>query len=193
VLNSKRLILSHLWFAFASFGVALLLGAWQMYIRSPLHPWLQDPEIYYRSVTAHGSAMAYVFPTLISMGFGYAVIELSLKKTIVGHRWAWAGFILVVIGTATAMTPVAMGLASVLYTFYPPMIGSAFYYIGLVLIVVGSWIWVTLMAVNLAVWKREHRGEPVPLPMFISMASAYLWGWRSCSRFYRWRSVFGQR
>jgi cytochrome c oxidase subunit I len=177
VLNSKRLILAHLWFAFASFGVALLLGAWQMYIRSPLHPWLHDPEIYYRSVTAHGSAMAYVFPTLLSMGFGYAVIELSLKKTMVGRCWAWTGFALVLVGTITAMVPVAMGLASVLYTFYPPMIGSAFYYIGVVLIVVGSWIWVALMAINLATWKRQHRGELVPLPMFMSVASAYLWGW----------------
>ena len=177
MLNSKRLILAHLWFAFASFGVALLLGAWQMYVRSPLHPWLRDPEIYYRSVTAHGSAMAYVFPTLLSMGFGYAVVELSLKKVMVGRRWAWAGFALVVVGTVTAMIPVAMGLASVLYTFYPPMIGNAFYYIGVVLVVVGSWIWVALMAINLAVWKRQHIGEPVPLPMFMSVASAYLWGW----------------
>jgi cytochrome c oxidase subunit 1 len=177
VLNSKRLVLAHLWFAFGSFGGALLLGAWQMYVRSPLHPWLQDPEIYYRSVTAHGSAMAYVFPTLVSMGFGYAVIELSLKKTLVGRQWAWGGFILIAVGTITAMTPVAMGLASVLYTFYPPMIGNAFYYIGIVLVVIGSWIWVALMALNLAIWKREHSGEPVPLPMFISMASAYLWGW----------------
>ena len=177
MLNSKRLILAHFWLAFVSFGAALLLGAWQMYVRSPLHPWLQDPEIYYRSVTAHGSAMAYVFPTLVSMGFGYAVIELSLRKTIIGRTWAWVGFSLVAIGSITAMVPVAMGLASVLYTFYPPMIGNAFYYIGIVLVVVGSWIWVVLMAINLAAWKRGHRGEPVPLPMFISMASAYLWGW----------------
>jgi hypothetical protein len=47
--------------------------------------------------------------------------------------------------------PVSMGLASVLYTFYPPMIRNPFYYIGVVLVVVGSWIWVALMAVNLTV------------------------------------------
>jgi cytochrome c oxidase subunit 1 len=137
VLNSKRLVLAHFWLAFIAFGGALLLGAWQMLVRSPLHPWLQNPEIYYRSVTAHGSAMGYVFPTLIAMGFGYAVIELSLKTTMTGVRWAWAGFILVALGTVTAMVPVAMGLASVLYTFYPPMIGNAFYYIGVLLVVVG--------------------------------------------------------
>ena len=53
------------------------------------------------------------------------------------------------------MVPVALGRASVLYTFYPPLIGSAFYYIGVVLVVVGSWIWVALMSVNLRVWRRD--------------------------------------
>jgi cytochrome c oxidase subunit 1 len=177
VLNSKRLVLAHLWLAFVVFGLALLLGAWQMLIRSPLHAWLRDPEIYYRSVTAHGSAMGYVFPTLVAMGFGYAVVELALKRPLIGTRWAWTGFALLAIGTLIAMVPVAMGLASVLYTFYPPMIGNAFYYIGVVLVVVGSWIWVALMAINLAAWKRDNPGRPVPLAMFATMAGAYLWGW----------------
>jgi cytochrome c oxidase subunit I len=66
--DSKRLVLAHLWFAFAGFGAALLLGEWQMFIRSPLHAWISDPEWYYRSVTAHGTTMAYVYPTLVAMG-----------------------------------------------------------------------------------------------------------------------------
>ena len=76
-----------------------------------------------------------------------------------------------------AMVPVALGLASVLYTFYPPMIGNPFYYIGVVLVVVGSWIWVALMSVNLCAWKRDNPGAPVPLAMFANVAGAYLWGW----------------
>jgi cytochrome c oxidase subunit 1 len=177
--NSRRLVLAHFWVAFAAFFVALLLGEWQMYIRSPLHAWLGNPELYYRSVTAHGSALAYVFPTLVAMGFGYAIVELSLKQALVGRRWAWWGLALVVLGTVVAMVPVSMGLASVLYTFYPPMIGNAFYYIGVVLVVVGSWIWVALMTVNLHAWRRAHPGGTVPLPMFANVAGAYLWAWTS--------------
>ncbi|KND59140.1 Cytochrome c oxidase (B(O/a)3-type) chain I [Candidatus Burkholderia verschuerenii] len=175
--NSKRLVLAHFWLAFIAFGVALLLGAWQMLVRSPLHLWLQNPELYYRSVTAHGTVMGYAFPTLIAMGFGYAVSELALKRPLVGLRWAWLGWWLVAIGAVCAETPVAMGLASVLYTFYPPMIANAFFYIGVVLVVVGSWVWVALMSVNLASWRRENRGKPVPLAMFATVAGAYLWGW----------------
>ncbi|WP_118181123.1 b(o/a)3-type cytochrome-c oxidase subunit 1 [Paraburkholderia phosphatilytica] len=177
MLNNRRLVLAHFWLAFGVFGIALLLGAWQMYIRSPLHPWIGDPELYYRSVTEHGTVMGYVFPTLIAMGFGYAVSELSLKRPLAGARWAWLGFTLVALGAVTASVTIALGLASVLYTFYPPMVGNAFYYIGVVLVVVGSWIWVALMSVNLAVWKRANPGRAVPLPMFATVAGAYLWGW----------------
>lgn len=177
MLNNKRLILSHFWLAFIVFGVALLLGAWQMYVRSPLHPWLHDPELYYRSVTEHGTVMGYAFPTLIAMGFGYAVTELALKRPLIGVGWAWLGFILLALGAVTATVPVAMGLASVLYTFYPPMIGNVFYYLGVVLVVVGSWIWVALMGVNFRAWKRANPGKPVPLAMFATTAGAFLWGW----------------
>ena len=177
--HSNRLVLAHFWVASIAFLIAAVLGEWQMYVRSPLHAWISNPELYYRSVTAHGAAMAYVFPTLIAMGFGYAITELALKQPLIGLRWAWIGFALVVLGTVTAMVPVSMGLASVLYTFYPPMIANPFYYIGIVLVVVGSWIWVAQMSINLHAWKKGHPGEPIPLAMFANVAGAYLWAWTS--------------
>ncbi|MEI6000770.1 b(o/a)3-type cytochrome-c oxidase subunit 1 [Paraburkholderia bengalensis] len=175
--HAKRLVLAHFWLAFIAFGIALLLGAWQMLVRSPLHPWIGEPELYYRSVTAHGTVMAYVLPTLVAMGFGYAIVELALQQALVGLKWAWGAFILLVVGAVMAMIPVAAGQASVLFTFYPPMIGSPFYYLGVVLVVVGSWIWVALMGINLRIWKRANPGKPVPLAMYANVAGAYLWAW----------------
>lgn len=175
--HAKRLVLAHFWVAFIAFGFAIVLGEWQMFVRSPLHAWLSNPEHYYRSVTEHGTVMGYVFPTLVAMGFGYAICELSLKRPLIGLRWAWGGFWLVLAGAVMASAPVAVGRASVLYTFYPPMIGSAFYYLGIVLVVVGSWIWVVLMSVNLRAWKKENPGARVPLAMFGNVAGAYLWAW----------------
>jgi cytochrome c oxidase subunit 1 len=177
VLVNRKLILAHFWLAFAVFGLALVLGAWQMFIRSPLHTWITNPEWYYRSLTAHGTVMGYVFPTLVAMGFGYAISESALERRLVGARWAWAGFWLIAVGAVMAMIPVALGRASVLYTFYPPLIGSPFYYLGVVLVVIGSWIWVALMAINLRDWKRDHPGAPVPLAMFANVAGSYLWAW----------------
>ena len=177
MLHSRRLILAHFWLAFAAFAVALLMGEWQMLVRSPLLAGLSNPEWYYRSVTAHGTAMAYVLPTLVAMGFGYAITEAALKRPLIGSKWAWAGWLLVVIGTVTALVPVSLGRASVLYTFYPPLIGSPFFYIGVVLVVVGSWIWVALMCVNLHAWKRSNPGAPVPLAMYANVAGSMLWAW----------------
>lgn len=158
MLSSRRLILAHFWLAFVVFGVALVLGAWQMFVRSPLNPWSISPELYYRSVTAHGSAMAYVFPTLIAMGFGYAIIELTLERPLIGRGWAWAALGLVAVGGVVAMIPVSLGLASILYTFYPPLIGNPFFYIGS-----SSWSsgldLVGLTAINLIAWKREKSRE----------------------------------
>lgn len=177
--RARKLVLAHFWVAFVAFLGAIVLGEWQMFVRSPLAQWVNNPEHYYRSVTAHGTVMAYVLPTLVAMGFGYALSELSLRRPLMGLRWAWGGFWLVVAGTAMAAVTMAAGKASVLYTFYPPMIASSFYYIGVVLVVVGSWIWVALMTVNLRAWKKENPGATVPLAMFGNVAGAYLWAWTS--------------
>lgn len=177
VISARRVVLAHFWAAFILFFAALLLGEWQMVMRSPLHEWVTIPEYYYRSVTGHGTVMAYVFPMLVAMGFGYAIVELSLKQGLIGLKWAWFAFALVITGASMAATAVASGAASVLYTFYPPLIASPFYYAGIVLVVVGSWVWVALMAINLRAWRRLNIGTPVPLVMYANMAGAYLWAW----------------
>ena len=38
MLVNRKLILAHFWLAFAVFGLALVLGAWQMFIRSRYMP-----------------------------------------------------------------------------------------------------------------------------------------------------------
>ena len=175
----NRLVLAHFWLAFGAFAGAIVLGAWQMWARSPLHPWLTDPELYYRSVTAHGTTLAYVFPTLIAMGFGYAVCVSALNRPLRGEGLAWVGFYLVLAGALMSLVTVAGGNASVLYTFYPPLTASPFYYLGVVLVVVGSWFWCGLMVYNMHKWKREHPGERVPLAVFGTVANALLWAWTS--------------
>ena len=64
-----------------------------------------------------------------------------------------------------------------LYTFYPPLLGSGWYYFGVLLLVGGSMIWVVLMIYNMAAWKRDNPGQPVPLAMFAITATALLWAW----------------
>jgi cytochrome c oxidase subunit I len=177
VRNSSRLALYHYWVAFAVFLPAVALGAWQMLMRSPLPAPLDDPNAYYTSVTLHGTAMAYVVTTFFAMGFGYAVTATSLGRPMRGVAAAWIGFAICLTGTVMAVIIVLSGRASVLYTFYPPLLGSVWYYVGAALVVGGSMIWVVLMIYNMAAWKRDNPGRPVPLAMFAITATALLWAW----------------
>jgi cytochrome c oxidase subunit I len=177
VQNSSRLSLSHYWVAFAVFLPAVLLGAWQMLMRSPLPAPLDDPNAYYTSVTLHGTAMAYVITTFFIMGFGYAVTATSLERPVIGVTAAWIGFVICLVGTLMAVVTILAGRASVLYTFYPPLLASVWYYLGTLLLVGGSMIWVVLMIINMMVWKRDNPGRPVPLAMFAIAATAMLWAW----------------
>jgi cytochrome c oxidase subunit 1 len=175
--RNNRLILAHLWITFGSFVVAATLGAWQMWVRSPLHAPYSSPETYFISVTTHGTTMAYVMTTFFVMGFGYYVAETALERPLPGRLWAWLGFVLGVIGTVMAFATAVSGRATVLYTFYPPLMASPTYYIGLVLVVAGSWIWCVLMIVAMAGWKRANPGRAVPLAHFGTVANAILWLW----------------
>src|SRR3954466_16270662 len=166
-----------MWFAFAAFAVAAVLGVWQMWARSPLPAPFLTAETYFTSVTAHGVAMAYVLPTFVVMGFGYYVAETALARPLPYKSWAWFGFGLGVVGSAMAALTVFAGRATVLFTFYPPLVASPFFYIGLVLVVAGSWIWCLVMMLAMAQWKRENPGAPVPLAMFATVANAVMWLW----------------
>jgi cytochrome c oxidase subunit I len=177
VYNSRWLTLCHFWVAFGVFLLAAVLGAWQMLMRSPLPAPLDDPNLYYASVTLHGTAMAYVVTTFFAMGFGYAVTATSLSRPIRGTMAAWIGFAICLTGTLMAVVAILSGQASVLYTFYPPLLGSVWYYCGAFLLVGGSMIWVVLMVINMMAWKRDNPGKPVPLAMFAIAATALLWAW----------------
>jgi cytochrome c oxidase subunit I len=177
VQHNRWLALSHYWVAFATFLPAVVLGAWQMLMRSPLPAPLDDSAAYYASVTLHGTAMAYVVTTFFIMGFGYAVATTSLGRPIRGVTAAWVGFAICLLGTVMAVAAILSGQASVLYTFYPPLLASAWYYGGAFLLIAGSMIWVALMIVNMTAWKRDNPGQPVPLAMFAITATAILWAW----------------
>lgn len=173
----SRLILAHLWTAFGAFAVAILLGLWQMWVRSPFAAPLSSSENYFISVTAHGTAMAYVLTTFFIMGFGYFVAETALKRPVPFPRIAWVAFFAGILGIILVVATVLGGRATVLFTFYPPLTASPWFYLGLVLVVVSSWVWCVLMLVAMGQWKRENPGQSVPLAMFATTANAVLWLW----------------
>ena len=120
--HARNLTFAHLWVAFIAFTIALVLGVWQMWARSPLPAPFLTASTYFSSVTAHGTATAYVLTTFMVMGFGYYVAETALARPLPAPRWAWIAFALGVGGTLMAVVTILTGRATVLFTFYPPLI-----------------------------------------------------------------------
>jgi cytochrome c oxidase subunit 1 len=175
----KKLALSHIWVAFIAFILACFMGEYQVLERSGLFPPLESTQVYFASVSTHGVLMAYVLTTFFIMGFGYFTAATSLKRPIWNIKWAWAGFAVTLLGTILAAIPLLTGLASVLYTFYPPVQAHYIFYIGAALLVVGSWVWCVIMIMMMKEWKQDNPGKPVPLAMFATVANALLWLWTS--------------
>ena len=172
-------VLAHFWLAFGAFGLACVMGLYQVIERSGLIPGLQSPQVYFASVSTHGVLMGFVLTTFVIMGFGYLIAVSSLKTPLWNPKLAWIGLDICVLGVLMAAVPLLLGKASVLYTFYPPVQANAFFYLGATLLVVGSWFWAFIMVKMFLDWKKAHPGETVPLPMFANTANAVLWLWTS--------------
>jgi cytochrome c oxidase subunit 1 len=175
----KKLALTHLWVAFGAFGLASVMGLYQVIERSGFFGFLESREVYYASVSTHGVLMGFVLTTFFIMGFGYYVATSSLKLPVWSLAFAWTGFGVSLLGVVLAALPLLGGAASVLFTFYPPMQAHPLFYIGATLLVVGSWFWCVSMIVMYMQWKKANPGIAVPLAMFATTANAILWLWTS--------------
>lgn len=177
--TERRLALSHMWVAFIAFALACFMGEYQVLERSGLFEALDSPTIYFASVSTHGVLMAYVLTTFFIMGFGYYTASTTLNVPVWNKQLAWGGFWLSLAGVVIAAVPLLLGLASVLYTFYPPVQAHYAFYLGATLLIVGSWVWCGIMIKMFLQWKQENPGETVPLAMFATTMNAMLWLWTS--------------
>jgi cytochrome c oxidase subunit 1 len=175
----KRFLLAHFWIAFGAFGLASVMGFYQVLERSGLVKAIQSPAVYFASVSTHGVLMGFVLTTFFIMGFGYYVATTSLRAPIWNPLLAKVGFWVALGGTVMAALPLLTGRASVLYTFYPPIQAPFLFYLGATLLVIGSWFWAAEMIMMLIKWKKANPDQNVPLPMFATAANAILWAWTS--------------
>ena len=172
--NRHTLAASHVGVAVAAFGVASAMGVMQALSIADVGFPLRSETLYYIAVTAHGVLMALVFTTFFIMGLGYVFAEASLGR-LVGRRIGWLGFWLGVAGSLAAAVTILRGQSTVLYTFYPPLQAHPLFYIGATMLVAASWIWGGVMIASYRSWRREHPGEPVPLPIHGMLATIVIW------------------
>src|SRR5690625_5017708 len=164
--EDAKLTLSFFTVSFLALLVGGFLGLFQGLERAGLitmPSWFD----YYQTLTTHGVLLILVFTGTFLIGYVYAGLSHTLGGLLSKVRkMGWVAFTLMIIGTVLAASQIAIGEASVLYTFYPPMAASPWFYIGLVLVVLGVWTAAIGAFINVIKWKKDHRGQHLPLMAF---------------------------
>jgi cytochrome c oxidase subunit 1 len=174
-LQIRHLALANIGVAIAAFGIAAGMALMQALSRANLELPFRTADMYYMSVTAHGTLMALVFTTFYIMGFGYVVAERTLERPVPFRGLAWGSFWLAAAGTLATVVAILAFKATVLYTFYPPLKAHPAFYIGLTLVVIGSWGWSAVMLVALRQWRLLNPGRTIPLAMHGFAATIIVW------------------
>jgi cytochrome c oxidase subunit I len=167
-IEDARITRTYLFVAFTALLLGGILGLLQGLNRAgvlELPSWLN----YYQVLTAHGLLLVLVLTAFFTIGYFYAGLSHTLGGLLPKvRRMAWIGFGMKIIGFVLAVIPILMNDASVLYTFYPPMAASPIYYIGLVFIVLGVWMCAFGAFINVAHWRKNNKGQHVPILAFFA-------------------------
>ncbi|WP_449538695.1 cbb3-type cytochrome c oxidase subunit I [Ferdinandcohnia sp. Marseille-Q9671] len=124
---------------------------------------------YYQVLTAHGLLLVVVFSAFFTTGYFYAGLSHDLGGLLPKVRKiAWIGFWTKIVGIVLVVIPILMNEASVMYTFYPPMAAHPVFYIGLALVVVGIWLLSVGAFIQVANWRKNHKGQHLPIFSFFA-------------------------
>ncbi|WP_175989641.1 cbb3-type cytochrome c oxidase subunit I [Bacillus sp. Marseille-Q1617] len=166
--QDAKLSKTYLLVAFIALLLGGILGLLQGLNRAgllQLPPWLN----YYQVLTAHGVLLVLVLTAFFTIGYFYAALSHTLGGLLPKVRkMAWIGFYMKTAGLVMAVIPILKNDASVLYTFYPPMAASPLFYIGLVFIVLGVWMCAFGSFISVANWRKQHKGEHIPILAFFA-------------------------
>ncbi len=165
-LEDARISKSYLSVAFIALLLGGLLGLLQGLNRAGV---LQLPSWanYYQILTAHGLLLVVVLSAFFTIGYFYAALSHTLGGLLPKVRkMAWIGFWMKIFGFVLVVIPVLMNEASVMYTFYPPLAAHPVFYFGLVFIVLGIWMLSSGAFVQVANWRKKHKGEHLPILAF---------------------------
>jgi len=132
-------------------------------------------QSYYQGLTIHGVLNALVWTTFFITGFFTTAITRSLDMPISKPWLAKLGFGLMVVGLLMTAFPLFANLATVLYTFYPPLEAHWSFYLGLTLIVVGSWVAGYAFYFTYGAWRKANKGVKTPFIALGALITMVMW------------------
>ncbi len=176
--TERKLTAIHLTIAFSSLFLGIFFGPMQAleHMGINLYSYIEPVfKSYYHGLTLHGVLNAEVFTTWFIVGFLTFTTTRSLNRNL-RYPWiSWLALILMTVGLLMAAVPLLLNMATVLYTFYPPMQASPFFYIGVTIMVVGSWVAGYSLYFTLAAWYKENKGKRAPLTALMSVITMAMW------------------
>ena len=150
------------------FGIAIALTRWPA-----VH--ILPAEWFYLVLTAHGAAVLLFWILFFEMAILYFASSILLNCRLATPRFAWLGYILMLVGALMATVAVLQGESSVMFTSYVPMKAAPHFYLGLILFAVGALLGVMVFFGTLVVAKDEQTYEgSVPLVTFGAITAAII-------------------
>jgi cytochrome c oxidase subunit 1 len=150
------------------FGLLVALTRWP-----GVH--LLPADWFYLALTAHGLDVLLVWIIFFEIAVMYFASAVLLNSRLATPRWAWAGFVLMIIGAALTNVAVLQGNSSVMFTSYVPMMAEPHFYLGLILFAVGALIGCFVFFGTLVIARDEktYKGS-IPLVTFGAMVAAII-------------------
>ena len=127
-------------------------------------------------LTAHGINVLIFWIIFFEIAVLYFTSSTLLKCRLATPRWAWLGFILMVVGSVTTNVAVFQGNSSVMMTSYVPMSAEPAFYLGLILFAVGALIgcFVFLGTLVIARAERTYGDGSIPLVTFGALTACII-------------------
>jgi cytochrome c oxidase subunit 1 len=164
--------------AIAALTLGLALGVLQglEHAGLDLYPALTPVlKSYYQGLSIHGVLNALVWTTFFICGFFTFALVRSLNRPL---RFPWLStwaLICMVVGLLLAAYPLLANMATVLYTFYPPLQAHWTFYTGLTLVVVGSWMVGYSLLFTYGAWRKENEGKRTPFIALAILITMVMW------------------
>ena len=160
-------------------AVVFLLIGWLHGLFVGLTRWqavhLLGAQDFYMVLTAHGINVLIFWIIFFEMAVLYFCSSVLLGSRLATPKWAWAGFLLMVIGAVMNNVVVLQGNSSVMMTSYAPMQAPPLFYLSLILFAVGALIGCFVFFGTLVVAKGEKTYEgSLPLVTFGAVTAAII-------------------
>jgi len=150
------------------FGLMVALTRWKA-----VH--LLPADWFYLVLTAHGINVLIVWIIFFEIAVLYFASSVLLGCRLATPKWAWAGFVLMLIGAVVTNIAVLKGGSSVMFTSYVPLKAAPSFYAGFILFAVGALIGCFVFFGTLVVAKQERTYEgSVPLVTFGAITAAII-------------------